>query len=374
MCLSVALLTALFVFVKGLSPAELLLYEAIPYYEVRESYAEALFNPGKSNYVIHVSEEPIVQAEPEADVVLQDSESDPADGDIIGIFNVQYQPDDKQAVYAAEPEASPEPAKKAYDLEQLRDIDFLASKFYTVDTRTRLTAADFNVDKFITADLKIKKITQSPQIIIFHTHSSEGFSNSSPGNLYDGVFGLGEKLSDILLEKYGIRSIHCTQRFDVVDGKTQIMGAYERMEPVLKQMIADNPSVEIAIDIHRDGVPENMRLVTTLDGKPTAQIMFFNGLSKLYQNGSLTSLSWIPNPNLPTNLAFSFNMQLSAMSLYPGFTRKPYLNAYRYSLGMLPKSLLVEVGAQTNTMEEAFNAIEPLADILADVVLDLNTR
>jgi stage II sporulation protein P len=63
-------------------------------------------------------------------------------------------------------------------------------------------------------------------------------------------------------------------------------------------------------------------------------------------------------------------MQLSANERYPGFARKVYLKPYRYSLHMLPKTLLVEVGAQNNTKQEALNAMEPLAEILAKVVLN----
>ena len=51
-----------------------------------------------------------------------------------------------------------------------------------------------------------------------------------------------------------------------------------------------------------------------------------------------------------------------------GFTRRIYINAYRYSLHMLPKSLLIEVGAQTNTKEEVLNSMDILAEILADVI------
>ena len=68
------------------------------------------------------------------------------------------------------------------------------------------------------------------------------------------------------------------------------------------------------------------------------------------------------------NLAFSFTMKYAADKMYPGYARKNYLNAYRYSLNMLPKSLLVEVGAQTNTQQEAMNAMEPLAEILVNVI------
>ena len=62
-------------------------------------------------------------------------------------------------------------------------------------------------------------------------------------------------------------------------------------------------------------------------------------------------------------------MQIAAAELYPGFTRKIYLKSYRYNMHFCPKSLLIEVGAQTNTLEEAMNAMEPLAAVL-DKVLD----
>ncbi len=76
----------------------------------------------------------------------------------------------------------------------------------------------------------------------------------------------------------------------------------------------------------------------------------------------------LDSPVLNENLAFSFSMKYAGDKLYPGLARRIYINAYRYSLNMLPKSLLVEVGAQTNTKEEAMNAMEPLAEILVNVI------
>ena len=40
----------------------------------------------------------------------------------------------------------------------------------------------------------------------------------------------------------------------------------------------------------------------------------------------------------------------------------------RYSLYMLPKSLLIDVGNNMDTLETAENAIEPFAEILVDVL------
>lgn len=105
-------------------------------------------------------------------------------------------------------------------------------------------------------------------------------------------------------------------------------------------------------------------------GKDTATIMFFNGLSHTTAQGDI---GYLQNPNLADNLAFSFQLQLAASEYYPGFSRFVYLKGYRYNLHYLPKSLLVEAGAQTNTYQEVLNAMEPLADVL-DKVLSGETR
>ena len=67
-------------------------------------------------------------------------------------------------------------------------------------------------------------------------------------------------------------------------------------------------------------------------------------------------------------MAISFQMQLKAAEYYPGFTRRIYLKGYRYNMHYCPKTLLIEVGAQTNTVSEAMNAMVPLADLLNKVL------
>jgi len=234
-----------------------------------------------------------------------------------------------------------------------------------------MTYADFNVGRFMSLDMRINPETtaqKQPQILIFHTHSTEGFADSDMSDFNNGIVGVGAYLAE-LLNEMGIVTMHLTERFDIVNGESQILGAYERQVPVIENILAMYPTIEIAIDLHRDGLPENSpKLVTEINGKPTAQIMFFNGLSQLNVNGVLTPIASLPNPNLPYNLAFSFQMQMAANEMHPGFTRRIFLRAYRYSLHFLPKSLLVEVGAQTNTFQEAINAMYPLAEILSNVI------
>ena len=257
------------------------------------------------------------------------------------------------------------------DIYRLRDFGYLRTQFYVTDRSTRLLPQDVDVDAFIRMDLTIDTSSPGPRVLIFHTHSTEMFADSDPSNPMDGVLGLGAALADILEREYGIETIHDTTRYDIVEGRSQIMGAYERMEPYIRQILRDNPTIEVVIDLHRDGLPEGAPpLVTYIEGRRAARIMFVNGLSRRYNSyGALEEVPWLPNPHLRENLAFSFQLQLAANRLYPGFARRIYLNAFRYSLHLMPRTILLEVGAQNNTMNEAHNAIPHVAAVIADVIL-----
>ncbi len=253
------------------------------------------------------------------------------------------------------------------DTSKINNLEYLRNNLYIVDQLTEMTQEVFDIEKLLNTDLKLKD-NKGPKILIFNTHSSEIYKDSK--NSKEGVVGLSFELQRILKEKYGIESIVHEGVYDSVNGKPQILGAYQRMSPEVEKVLEENPSIEVCIDIHRDGIPDDIHLVSDVNGKPTAQIMFVNGLSKvLDENGVLNDATDIPNPNRSDNLAFSLHLKLLANEMYPNFTRKIYLHAYRYSLFMKPKSILVEVGSQTNTVEECMNAMEPLADLLAKTLL-----
>ena len=179
------------------------------------------------------------------------------------------------------------------------------------------------------------------------------------------ILGMGAYLSELLNDTYGIPTIHHEGVYDLVDGKLDRSMAYELAEPEIQKILSENPSIEVVIDLHRDGVGEGTHLVTEVNGKPTAQIMFFNGLSRTRANGNI---SYLANPYIEDNLAFSLQMQIAAVNKYPGFTRHIYLRGYRYNMHVKPKTLLIEAGAQTNTVEEMRNAMEALADTLHTVL------
>ncbi len=245
--------------------------------------------------------------------------------------------------------------------EKLNDFDFLIHNFYQVDRTTTIDGNELNAQQMLAKDMRLQSGNEDVQILIYHTHSQEGYADSAPGDANSSVVALGERLTQLLTEQYGFRVLHHTGQYDVADRDN----AYSYAGPALEQILAENPGIEVVIDLHRDGVPDNIHLVSEVNGKQTAQIMFFNGLSRTTKNGNI---AYLANPNLADNLAFSFQLKLAAEEYYPGFSRATYLKGYRYNLHYRPKSLLVEVGAQTNTFEEAMNAMEPLADILHRVL------
>jgi len=249
--------------------------------------------------------------------------------------------------------------------EQLTDFNYLLNNFFVVDPTTTALESQINVDTLLGKDMKLEKNPEQPQILIYHTHSQEEFADSVEGDTSTTVIGVGDYLVQLLQERYGYQVLHITDTFDIVDGQLDRSAAYNYAEPVISQALQEHPTIEVVIDLHRDGVDESKHLVTEVNGKPTAQVMFFNGLSRTNQNGEI---SYLPNPYIEDNLAFSFQLEYLAKQYYPEYTRCIYLKGYRYNLHLKPRSLLLEVGAQTNTVEEAKNAMEPFADLLYKVL------
>lgn len=266
--------------------------------------------------------------------------------------------------------------QKRYQLAQLEDYDFLMSHFYNVHTSTTADRQLMDVKKLLKKNFALYPKGQAeegqaeegqteegqakPQILIYHTHSQEAFSDSGEG---ENIVEVGTYLAWLLKEK-GFSVYHDRSVYDVREGKLDRNRAYTYALEGITEILEENPSIQVVIDLHRDGVKEGTRLVTEVNGKPTARIMFFNGLSQTPDG----PVPYLENPNREDNLAFSLQLQLKAEAYYPGFARKIYLKGLRYNQHVRPCSCLVEVGAQTNTYEEARNAMEPLAELFQMVL------
>lgn len=248
-----------------------------------------------------------------------------------------------------------------YDWTKQWTEDDLRSEFFAVDGSTSMKEEYLDAERLLNEDLILhdNEEAQGPQILIYHTHASEDFADSIPGDPSTTIVGAGDRLTE-LLEGYGFRVLHDTGVYD-----QERDDAYEKALPAVEQILKENPSIEVVIDLHRDEMANDRRLVMDLQGRPTARFMFFNGLSYLRKQGEI---SYLENPYILDNLAFSFQAQVFANEYYPGLTRKIYLKAYRYNMHLCPKSMLIELGAQNNTVEEIMNACDPLAHVLAMVL------
>ena len=249
--------------------------------------------------------------------------------------------------------------------EKLADKNYLLEHFFVVDAATTAEAASLNAAEYLAKDMTLKPEKDQPQILIYHSHSQETFADSRTGEEADTVVGVGDYLTEILEQKYGYQVIHVREHFDVIGGEIDRSRAYDFAREYVEKVLEENPTVQVLIDLHRDGVPEGKRLVTKIGGRDTAQIMFYNGLSYTVNQGKI---SYLPNPYIEENLAFSFQLEYTAAEYYPGFYRCIYLAGLRYNLHLRPRALLVEAGAQTNTVQEVKNAMEPLGDILNRVL------
>ncbi|MBQ9935803.1 MAG: stage II sporulation protein P [Lachnospiraceae bacterium] len=252
-----------------------------------------------------------------------------------------------------------------YSMEQLSDFEFLIGNCYTIDGSTSVTSEDINIETLLSEDLSLDISDDEYKVLIYHTHASETFIDSRPGVEEDTIIGVGSELARILEEDYGIKAYHDKTIYDMVDGKLDRNYAYTQSGNGIDKILEQYPSIEVILDIHRDGVRDEVHLMKVIDGKPTAQIMFFNGISRLNDEGDL---GYLHNPNLASNLSFSLQMHLKGKALYGDLMRNIYIGGYCYNLDRKPRASLVEVGAQTNTVEEAKNAMIPLAALLYSVL------
>lgn len=260
---------------------------------------------------------------------------------------------------------TPAQKKAEYDWGSLSEYETLLSTFYAVDSNALAGSDLLKLEELRGADLSISKADAAPQILIYHTHSREAFADSAAGDPSQSIVGVGEFLAQILKQDYGYGVLHHTEEYDTVRDE-----AYAKSLPALEQLLQENPSIQVVIDLHRDSGSLGRDMTVDIDGRKTARFMFFNGISRSRRTGDI---AYLANPNLKENLAFSFQMQAAAGEYYPGLTRKIYIKQYRYNMHLKGRTLLIELGDENNTLEEAKNACYPIAHLL-DLVLTGQNR
>lgn len=247
------------------------------------------------------------------------------------------------------------------------DSDTLRSYCYNITYPDCVKNDELDAESLLDKDISLDMSTGGYKVLIYHTHSSESFVDSRSGEVDDTVIGLGDKLAEVLTETYGIPVYHDTTEYDMMTGVLDRNASYDYSREGVAAILEAHPEIEVMIDLHRDGVPDDVHLVTDVNGRPTAQIMLINGMCR---DEAGNDVDYWHNDNKVDNMAFALQTYLAGRANYGDIMRKIYISTSRYNMDLMPHAMLAEIGAQTNTVEEEQNAIAPFAAMLAKVLLE----
>ena len=223
----------------------------------------------------------------------------------------------------------------------------------------------------IPTDIKIQAYSEQPQVLIMHTHACESYLTGD-GEYQDesytcrttdssqSVVAVGQKISERLAQN-GICVIHDGSLHDY----PSYNGSYGRAEETITEILNTYPSIKVVLDIHRDGIVEEdgtpIAAVTEINGKKAAQVMIISAASDGYYYV----------PNYLDNFHFACLLQQYMESENQGITRPVLLEYCQYNQHLTTGSLLIEVGSQGNTLEQALYSGELIGESIAKALLTL---
>lgn len=230
---------------------------------------------------------------------------------------------------------------------------------------------DLKIDlkELLNADLgfNIKKDSQ-PQVLILHTHTTESYlrqekttyTNEDPSRTTDNEYNmvvLGKIISD-KLNAAGIKTLHDTTAHDY----PSYNNSYSRSAATIRNYTEKYKDIKIIIDLHRDAIAANdtdkVKLTTEIDGKKAAQIMLVMGS----QSGSVKN-----HPHWKENLKLAVKLQQTVEVMYPTLARSIHFVSKNYNQNLSTGALLIEIGTDGNTLDEAKYSTELLSNALLNL-------
>lgn len=217
---------------------------------------------------------------------------------------------------------------------------------------SRVETTESKVSGVYDASLKANLDHSKPRVLIYHTHTTEGYSNGgndTPDNSKN-VVAVGDELTRVLEEDYGISVIH-----DKTNHYLSFSTCYEVAGETVKSYLKKYGDFDLIIDLHRDGVPNKNSVTTNINNEDVAKIMFvLAGNSSRYEK----------------NTALVDSFEAKANELFPGILRKRTVWSPRGkcgpNLGLSDGSMVLECGGNTNTSQEAINSAKYIARLIAE--------
>ncbi len=198
-----------------------------------------------------------------------------------------------------------------------------------------------------------------PLVGLYYTHTAESFVPSAgvthrPGGQRGDIVSVGEALVK-RLNTYDIAAL----QDNTIHDYPSFMKAYGASEVTVTKMLTENPSLQMIFDIHRDA-EKRENYIATVDGMQVARIMII----------VTTGQQGLAQPHWQNNHAFAKLIDAKMNQRYPGVSRGIRMDDWRYNQHLHPRALLIEVGCQDNTKEEAQRGIELFGDIVAEIIAE----
>lgn len=194
-----------------------------------------------------------------------------------------------------------------------------------------------------------------PQVIIYHTHSSESYQPYSESNFHrEEETGTVREVGNVMAEelnKKGIAVVHDR----TVHDRPSYNQSYERSLNTVTALMRQYPTAEIVIDLHRDAAAYtgNKGETIVINGETVAKYKLVVGRG---------------NDNYTELISFARAVNAASEGLYPGFGGKILEKEYRYNEYIADRYLLLEVGNNQNDIEHAKNTGKYFAHVIASVL------
>ena len=226
-----------------------------------------------------------------------------------------------------------------------------------------------NIKNELSKKASYGKITKDePYILVYHTHTTEGYELLDKGWYSDEYVSRTKELDRTVvrvgdeivnrLEKAGFKVIHDKTIYDA-----NYNGAYSRSLKTVEKILKENPSIVITLDVHRDAIEYSSgtkcKPTVTINGKKAAQVMIITGA----EEGEITAY-----PDWSKNLTFAIALQNKVEENYKGLMRPLFFCQRKYNMHVTPCSLLLEMGTDANTLEEAVYSGRLIGDSLAELL------
>ena len=233
-----------------------------------------------------------------------------------------------------------------------------------------------NIEKILGEKIDLTVEKDKPSVLIFHTHTTETYQILDRG-FYEVGFMTRTKDSALNMvrvgkaiceeiEEAGYKVIHDTEIHDL-----SYNGAYAHSRKKVEEYLKKYPTIEIVLDIHRDAIQQNdgtkIKPTATIQGKKTAQIMIITGCQE--QGNPIENF-----PDWRYNLTFAVHLQNQLEIMFPGITRPLYFCPRKYNMNLSHCSLLVEVGSDSNTLEEAVFTGKCIGTALSKIMKDYEEK